>query len=92
VCDGLQRLEPSIIERDADGVFSVSVSMWPAGHRFAAGHRVRVQVSSGAHPVYARNLGTGEPYATATTMRPADQSIHHQPSRASSITLSHFVG
>ena len=40
--------------------------VWPIGHRFGAGHRLRVQVSSGAHPVYGRNLGTGEPPATAT--------------------------
>jgi uncharacterized protein len=90
VCDGLQRLVPSMIERDRDGVFRVTISVWPAGHRFAAGHRVRVQVSSGAHPVYARNLGGGEPYATATTMRAADQSVYHDLNRCSSITLPHF--
>ena len=90
VCDGLQRIDPSLIVRDADGVFRVSFAVWPAGHCFATGHRLRVQVSSGAHPVYARNLGTGEPYANATTLCSADQRVHHQPGRASSITLSHF--
>ena len=33
---------------------------------------VRVQVSSGSHPVYARNLGTGEPAATAVDMVASD--------------------
>ncbi|MEO5840403.1 MAG: CocE/NonD family hydrolase [Acidimicrobiales bacterium] len=92
VCDGLQRLDPSTITRDVDGVFRVPVALWPAGHRFAAGHRVRVQVSSGAHPVYGRNLGTGEPHATATTMRSSNQRVYHEPGRLSSITLAHFGG
>jgi uncharacterized protein len=89
VCDGLQRIDPSMIAGHADEVFRVSIPVWPAGHRFAEGHRVRVQVSSGAHPVYARNLGTGEPYGTATTMHVADQRVYHQPGRLSSITLPH---
>ena len=38
----------------------VAFDLWPMGHRFAAGHRIRLQVSSGAHPRYARNPGTGE--------------------------------
>ena len=89
LADGLQRLEPSMIERDADGVFHVRVKVWPVGHHFGAGHRLRVQVSSGAHPVYARNLGTGEPHGAATAMRAADQTVRHEPGRASSITLPH---
>jgi putative CocE/NonD family hydrolase len=91
VCDGLQRLDPTMITRDADGVFRVSVAVWPAGHRFAAGHCLRVQVSSGAHPVYARNLGTGERHATATTMCSSDQRVYHEPGRLSAVTLAHFV-
>jgi hypothetical protein len=45
------------------------VRLWPTAHRFKRGHRIRVQVSSGAFPRYARNPGTGEPHATATTLR-----------------------
>jgi hypothetical protein len=90
VCDGLQRLGPGTIHRDDDGVFSVVVRLWPVGHHFDAGHQLRLQVSSGAHPVYARNLGTGQPYATATQMRPADQAIYHEPEKPSSITLPTF--
>jgi predicted acyl esterase len=89
VCDGLRRCDPSSIRRGRDGAFHLSVPMWPGGHRLAAGHRLRVQVSSGAHPVYARNLGTGEAVATATTMRAADQAVHREPGRLSSVTLPH---
>jgi len=89
VCDGLRRLAPTAIQRAGDGTFVVSVALWPVGHRFAAGHRLRLQVSSGAHPVYARNMGTGEPLATATRMQPADQAVYHDPGSLSSVTLPH---
>ena len=90
VCDGLQRFDPAMIRRAGDGTFKATVAMWPAGHRFGAGHRLRIQVSSGAHPVYARNLGTGEPPVTATLMRAADQAIHHEPGRPSSVVIPHL--
>jgi uncharacterized protein len=89
VCDGIRRLDPSSIDRAPDGTFAVAVALWPAAHRFGPGHRVRVQVSSGAHPVFGRNLGTGEPMATATTLRPADQAVFHHPERLSWVTLPH---
>ena len=92
VCDGLQRFDPATIDRGPDGTFRAEVRVWPIGHRFAPGHRIRIQVSSGAHPVYARNLGTGEPPATATEMRAADQAVFHDPDHPSSITLPHFTG
>jgi putative CocE/NonD family hydrolase len=89
VSDGLRRFEPMSITRAADGTFTAAVALWPVGHRFAPGHRLRIQVSSGAHPVYARNLGTGEAPLTATIMRAADQVIYHEPGRLSSVTLPH---
>jgi putative CocE/NonD family hydrolase len=83
VCDGLQRFSPSNVTRAADGSFRAKVRVWPTAYRFARGHRVRVQVSSGAHPVYARNLGTGESPFTATTWKTADQTVYCD----SSVTL-----
>jgi predicted acyl esterase len=44
-------------------------------HRFPAGHRIRLQVSGGAHPRFARNLGTGEPAASSTGTRPSHRTI-----------------
>ena len=89
VCDALQRYTPSTIGRGADGVAVAEVELWPAGHRFGAGHRVRVQVSGGAHPTYARNLGTGEPPATGLRTAPAVRRIHHDPTRPSRVVLPH---
>jgi len=69
VCDGLTRVTGT------DGPQTVTVTLWPTAYRWRTGHRVRVQVSGGAHPRYARNPGTGEPLATATTMRPVDHEV-----------------
>ena len=63
------------------------MALWPTAHRFKRGHRIRVQVSSGAFPRYARNLGTGEPRAAATRLVAADQSVYHDPERPSAIFL-----
>jgi uncharacterized protein len=63
------------------------VRLWPTAYRFKRGHRIRVQVSSGAFPRYARNLGIGEPQATATRLRPASQAVYHDPERPSAIIL-----
>ena len=63
------------------------VGLWPTAHRFKRGHRIRVQVSSGAFPRFARNPGTGEPHATATRLLAADQSVYHDPAHPSAIVL-----
>jgi putative CocE/NonD family hydrolase len=66
---------------------TVTITLDDTAHRFLAGHRIRLQVSAGAHPRYARNLGTGEPDGTGTTMMPATISIHHSAEHASALTL-----
>ena len=68
VCDALARVAPGRFEQGPDGTWRVDFELWPIGHRFAAGHRIRLHLSSGAHPRYARNPGTGEDPAKATTL------------------------
>jgi len=87
VSDGIVRLTPESVERDGDGVIRLDVSMWPTANTFRVGHRIRLQVSSGAHPLYARNAGTGEPLATGANLRSADQEVFHDATRPSCITL-----
>ena len=69
VCDGLVRVTPERFPADPAGVRRVPVALWPTAYRFATGHRLRVQVSGGAHPRWARNPGTGESLGTAVTLR-----------------------
>jgi uncharacterized protein len=87
ICDGLVRLSPPSWRRGPDGVAMVEVPLWPAAHVFRRGHRLRVQVSSGAHPRFARNLGGGEPLATAVTMHVANQEVLHDADHPSAIVL-----
>lgn len=80
VCDRLQRLGADQ-PRGPDGRRTVKIELWPTHHRFAAGHRLRLQVSAGAHPRYARNTGNGEPLASATGLRAVTITVHHAGSR-----------
>jgi hypothetical protein len=87
ICDGLTRLTPAAWERQPDGTARVEVSLWPAAHVFRRGHRIRVHVSSGAHPRFVRNLGGGDPLATAVSMHIAEQEVWHDPEHPSAIVL-----
>jgi putative CocE/NonD family hydrolase len=85
ICDALLRVAPG--QREPDGTIRARFTLWPTAHLFSRGHRLRLQVSSGAHPRYARNTGTGEPLATATTLVRADQQVFHDPGHPSAIVL-----
>ena len=87
ICDGLLRLWPGHPMPEADGCLKLDLDLWPTAHRFLRGHRIRVQVSSGAHPRFARNPGSGEPLATATKLVAAEQSVYHDPDHPSAIVL-----
>ena len=85
--DGIVRLAPGSVEKEEDGVWKLDIAMWPTANTFRAGHRIRLQVSSGAHPLFNRNAGTGEPLATGANLRSADQEVFHDAERPSSIAL-----
>ena len=51
------------------------VDLWPTAYRFAAGRRIRVQVSGGAHPRFSRNPGTGAPLGHELELRAVRQEI-----------------
>ena len=87
VSDGILRLGPDGGAPTVEGVRHVKVGMWPTAMTFRRGERIRLQVSSGAHPLYARNPGTGETLATGTTLRAADQEVVHDPSHPSAIEV-----
>ena len=81
VCDGLTSLA------DAEQTACAAVELWPTAYRFKRGHRIRVQVSSGAFPRFNRNPGTGEPRADATVLRAAQQLVFHDPEHPSAVVL-----
>lgn len=87
LCDGIRRLTADDPPTDHNGTRRVHIDLVATAHQFRAGHRIRLQISSGAHPRLVRNPGTGDPLATATDLRPADQEIFHDPAHPSFLTL-----
>jgi putative CocE/NonD family hydrolase len=87
LCDGILRLTPESVAPASDGVCHIHITLWPTAYHFRRGQRLRVQVSSGAHPRFARNPGTGEPVATATKLLVAEQAVYHDLDHPSAILL-----
>lgn len=56
-------------------------------NRFAAGHRVRVQISASFAPHFSRNLQTGESEHFSSEAQPASITIHHGAEHPSRILL-----
>jgi len=86
-CDAIVRLSARRGEIDPDGGFAVTITLSPIAACLRRGHQVRLQVSSGAHPRVARNLGCDDPVATATQLVAAEQSITVGGDRGSSLRL-----
>jgi putative CocE/NonD family hydrolase len=87
VCDGLIRVAVSEVTAEPQ---LIRVNLSPTAQLFRRGHRLRVQVSGGAHPRFARNLGSGERQDIGTEMFAARQAIFHDESHPSAITLPRF--
>jgi uncharacterized protein len=85
--DGIIRLTPGAVRKESDGIIRLEVAMWPTANTFRAGHRIRLQVSSGAHPLFATNTGSGEPLGSAATLHRADQEVFHDEAHPSCLTL-----
>jgi putative CocE/NonD family hydrolase len=74
VSDGYVRLSQErspLLRLDMDAI----------AHRFRAGNRIRLIVAGGSFPRFARNLGTGEPVATGTTLARCTHVVTHAGSR-----------
>jgi putative CocE/NonD family hydrolase len=87
VCDALASVAPGRFERSDSGAWAVAFNLWPLAHRFAAGHRIRLQISSGAHPRYARNPGTGADRAISTEGNPVTIELLHDSEHPSVLVL-----
>jgi hypothetical protein len=87
ICDGLIRLGGPGAQAPAPDPADVVVPMGATAHRFGPGHRLRVQVSGGAHPRYLRNTGTSEPLASATRLVPVSIEITHGPDHPAVLSL-----
>jgi putative CocE/NonD family hydrolase len=73
ITDGYKRLTPA--SGDPDGR-TTTVEALPVAWRLDVGHRLRLLVAGGAFPRFARNLGRGEPLATATEGHKVDITVY----------------
>jgi len=86
ICDGLYRITSQNITRADDGTLCVEVDLWATAYQFKAGHRIRLIVSSGAHPHWARNLGVPDQLHSTQTQA-AHQRVYHDPLHPSALIL-----
>lgn len=77
--------QPELIEPGA--VVEYAIDLLATAHLFAAGHRVRVEVSSSNFGRFDRNPNTGGTFAVDTMCRTARQVVHHSRAYPSHITL-----
>jgi uncharacterized protein len=65
----------------------VSILLTDVSHVFEAGHRIRLQVCGGAHPRFARNLGTAADQITGTQTAPVSHEVRHGARYPSALIL-----
>ncbi|KAH7120570.1 galactose-binding domain-like protein [Dactylonectria macrodidyma] len=66
---------------------TVEIQLRQTAYRFAAGARLRLLVGGGSHPQFARNLGSGEPVATGTTLCSVNHTVYYGGQAVSSLVL-----
>jgi uncharacterized protein len=84
VSDGLIRVAVAAVTREPT---LIRLDLSPTAQLFTKGRRIRIQISSGAHPRYARNLGSAERHDVGTAMFAARQEIYHDDEHPSVVIL-----
>lgn len=90
VTDGFMRL--ALANEEIGHPHEIRIELWPAAYCFAQGHQLRLQISSGAHPHWNRNLGTGESVATGVQMRSVEHRVYHNFGSPSQLCLPMYQG
>ena len=68
-------------------VYPVEIRLQPTSNLFAAGHRIRVDVSSSNFPRLDVNPNTGEPMGRHTRLVRADNAVYVDRDRPSQVVL-----
>lgn len=87
LCDGLYRIRPGRVVGDEEGVMRLEIDLNATAYQFQPGDAIRLQVCSGGHPRWVRNLGTGESTATGVNSHAAAQAIYHDVTHPSVLRL-----
>jgi putative CocE/NonD family hydrolase len=67
--------------------YRITVDLWATSNVFLAGHKLRLEVSSGNFPRFDRNLNTGEEQARAARMIKATNMVYHDKAHPSAVIL-----
>jgi putative CocE/NonD family hydrolase len=76
---------PAMLTPDRPEEFVIDVGA--TSNLFAAGHRIRVEISSSNFPRFDRNPNTGAAFGDSGTMQRADQMVLHDDRHPSRIIL-----
>ena len=68
-------------------VASITIVLYPTANRFRKGHRIRLDVSSSNFPRFDVNPNTGEPLGRERSWSIARNTVFHDRSRSSHVTL-----
>lgn len=82
--DGYRRLPADVAPSESR---QVRLELAPLAHRVTAGSRLRLQVSSGAHPLHLRNPGTEDPVRDHSRLLPSVQTVSLGPGTPATLTL-----
>lgn len=89
VCENLYRVTPERGEKITDSIRKISFELSATAFCFKRGHKMRIHVTSGAHPRWGRNLGYSEfsVHQEEEGMISAAITLHHSKTYPSSIIL-----
>jgi putative CocE/NonD family hydrolase len=68
-------------------VYEFRIVLYPTATRFAAGHRIRVDISSSNYPRFDANPNTGEPLGRARRTEIAHQAVFHDALHPSHVSF-----
>jgi putative CocE/NonD family hydrolase len=63
------------------------IDLWATSNVFLRGHCIRLEISSSNFPRFDRNPNTGERFGRETSVKVADQTVHHSGQLASCLVL-----
>ena len=73
-------------------IYEFAIAAGVACHQFAAGHAIRVEISSSNFPHFDRNPNNGKPFGEDDEFVTASQTVFHDAVRASRIDLPVVAG
>ena len=68
-------------------VAELTITLYPTSNVFAAGHQIRLDISSSNFPRFDVNPNTGDPIGQERRRQGADNRVHHNATQASHVVL-----